>query len=160
MATFEDDDFVTGESGASKTEPKQCSSLRKGGYVVIKDRPCKIVEMTTSKTGKHGSAKVHLVALDIFTSKKYEEICSSSHTMNVPIITRKEYQLMDIKDGFLTLMGDDFCVFEDIPLPDTDVGKDIQDKWNSKGDSDNVIVSVVTAMDEQQAHAVRTSSDK
>ena len=31
------------------------------------NRPCKIVEMSTSKTGKHGHAKVHLVALDIFT---------------------------------------------------------------------------------------------
>jgi translation elongation factor P/translation initiation factor 5A len=31
------------------------------------NRPCKIVEMSTSKTGKHGHAKVHMVALDIFT---------------------------------------------------------------------------------------------
>lgn len=28
-------------------------------------RPCKIVEMSTSKTGKHGHAKVHLVAIDV-----------------------------------------------------------------------------------------------
>ena len=33
------------------------------------NRPCKIVEMSTSKTGKHGHAKVHMVALDIFTGK-------------------------------------------------------------------------------------------
>ena len=33
------------------------------------NRPCKIVEMSTSKTGKHGHAKVHLVALDIFTGE-------------------------------------------------------------------------------------------
>ncbi|KAK4469591.1 hypothetical protein MN116_007128 [Schistosoma mekongi] len=160
MSAFEDEEFATGESGASKTEPKQCSSLRKGGYVLMKDRPCKIVEMSTSKTGKHGSAKVHLVGIDMFTGKKYEEICSSSHTMNVPIISRKEYQLMDIKDGFLTLMGDDFCVLEDTPILDNDVGREIQEKWNSKGDMDNVIVTLVTAMGEQQAYAVRTSSEK
>ncbi|CAH8286877.1 unnamed protein product [Schistosoma turkestanicum] len=141
MSASDDEEFATGESGASKTEPKQCSSLRKGGYVLMKDRPCKIMEMSTSKTGKHGSAKSHLVGIDIFTGKKYEEICSSSHTMNVPIITRKEYQLMDIKDGFLSLMGDDFCIFEDIPVPDNEVGKDLQAKWNSRGEMDNVIVS-------------------
>jgi len=28
-------------------------------------RPCKIVDMSTSKTGKHGHAKVHLVAIDV-----------------------------------------------------------------------------------------------
>ena len=34
------------------------------------NRPCKIVEMSTSKTGKHGHAKVHMVALDIFTGEE------------------------------------------------------------------------------------------
>ena len=43
----------------------QCSALRKNGHVVIKGRPCKIVDMSTSKTGKHGHAKVHLVAVDV-----------------------------------------------------------------------------------------------
>jgi translation initiation factor 5A len=43
----------------------QCSGLRKNGHVVIKGRPCKIVDMSTSKTGKHGHAKVHLVAIDV-----------------------------------------------------------------------------------------------
>ena len=53
-----DDEFQGGSSGASLHYPQQCSALRKNGYVLIKGKPCKIMEMSTSKTGKHGHAKV------------------------------------------------------------------------------------------------------
>lgn len=54
----DDDNFEKATSGASLTKPAQCSSLRKNGFVMIKDHPCRIVDMSTSKTGKHGHAKV------------------------------------------------------------------------------------------------------
>ena len=58
MADIEDNEVDTVSSGASDSFPQQCSALRKNGYVLIKNRPCKIVDMSTSKTGKHGHAKV------------------------------------------------------------------------------------------------------
>ncbi|EPS66904.1 hypothetical protein M569_07874, partial [Genlisea aurea] len=67
------------DAGASKTFPQQAGTIRKNGYIVIKGRPCKVVEVSTSKTGKHGHAKCHFVAIDIFTAKKLEDIVPSSH---------------------------------------------------------------------------------
>jgi translation initiation factor 5A len=58
--------------------------------------PLQIIDMSTSKTGKHGHAKVHLIATDIFTGRKYEDICPSTHNMDVPNVQRNEYQLVNI----------------------------------------------------------------
>ena len=52
------DDFEETGADAADEVPKQCSALRKNGHVMIRGHPCKIVEMSTSKTGKHGHAKV------------------------------------------------------------------------------------------------------
>jgi len=55
-------EFESTTSGASDTYPLQCSALRKNGFVVLKGKACKIVDMSTSKTGKHGHAKVSFCA--------------------------------------------------------------------------------------------------
>ncbi|KAF3289855.1 Eukaryotic translation initiation factor 5A, variant 2 [Orbilia oligospora] len=112
----------------------QCSALRKNGHVVIKGRPCKIVDMSTSKTGKHGHAKVHLVAIDIFTGKKLEDLSPSTHNMDVPHVVRNEYQLIDIDDGYLNLMTSDGNPKDDVKLPEGDLGKEIQTAFDEGRD--------------------------
>ncbi|KAI8089266.1 eukaryotic translation initiation factor 5A [Halteromyces radiatus] len=140
--------FETTDAGASKTFPMQCSALRKNGHVVIKGRPCKIVEMSTSKTGKHGHAKVHLVGIDIFTGKKYEDLSPSTHNMDVPNVIRNEYSLINIDDGYLSLMLTDGSTKEDVKLPDTDLGVKMQEEFDAGLD---LLVTVVSAMGEEHA---------
>ncbi|XP_053379121.1 eukaryotic translation initiation factor 5A-like isoform X2 [Mercenaria mercenaria] len=151
-----DEDFQTAESGASKSFPMQCSALRKNGYVLIKGKPCKIVEMSTSKTGKHGHAKVHLVALDIFTNKKYEDICPSTHNMDVPNVSRKEYQVADISgDGFVCLMGDDGETREDLKVPEGAVGEDLTKRFSN---NESLLATVLKAMDEECIISVKVDN--
>lgn len=42
MSDHEQETFEKSESGARKTQNKQAGSLKKGDYVVIKGRPCKV----------------------------------------------------------------------------------------------------------------------
>ncbi|KAK1244741.1 hypothetical protein MKX08_004370 [Trichoderma sp. CBMAI-0020] len=150
MADEHDVTFESADAGASLTYPMQCSALRKNGFVVIKGRPCKIVDMSTSKTGKHGHAKVHLVALDIFTGKKYEDLSPSTHNMDVPNVTRREYQLLDISDdGFLSLMNDDGDTKDDVRMPDGEIGEKINKLF--KVDEKDTNVVVLTSMGEEAA---------
>ncbi|KAH6904511.1 eukaryotic translation initiation factor 5A-2 [Coprinopsis sp. MPI-PUGE-AT-0042] len=141
-------EFQQAGAGASLTFPMQCSALRKNGHVVIKNRPCKIVDMSTSKTGKHGHAKVHLVAIDIFTGKKLEDISPSTHNMDVPNVTRTEYQLVNIDDGYLNLMSNDGVPKDDVKIPEGDIGKEIQDAFD---DGKDLLVTIIAAMAEEQA---------
>ena len=72
-----------------------------------------------SKTGKHGHAKVHLTGVDIFTGKKYESVESSSHNVEVPIVTKKEYDLIDIKHNGDVVYRDDNGEFNESLKMDT-----------------------------------------
>jgi len=154
-AEHQNHDFHTTGSGASLTFPLQCSALRKNGHVVIKGHPCKIVDMSTSKTGKHGHAKVHLVATDIFNNKKYEELSPSTHNMDVPNIKRSELQLINIDDGFLSLIEADGSTKDDVKLPEGELGDKLKAAFDDGAD---ILVTVLSAMGEEAAISFKEST--
>jgi len=141
-----DETFEETDSGASDTYPMQAGSIRKGGHIMVKDRPCKVVDISTSKTGKHGHAKCHFVAIDIFTNKKMEELCPSSHNISVPNVTRKEYQVIDIQeDDYISLLDENGEPKDDLQLPDdVELSENIRNKFNEG--IDDVLITTICAM--------------
>mgnify|MGYP002213612046 CR=1 FL=1 len=75
------------------------------------------VQVSTSKTGKHGHAKCHFVAQDVFTGKKMEDLVPASHTTSIPFIKKIELQVVSIDDEFVSLLTDTGEMREDIKLP-------------------------------------------
>jgi len=155
MSDSEDHHFESkADSGASKTYPQQAGAIRKGGHIVIKNRPCKVVEVSTSKTGKHGHAKCHFVAIDIFNSKKLEDIVPSSHNCDVPHVDRKDYQLIDIsEDGYVSLLTESGDTKDDLKLPTEDAVLSAIQTGFAEGK--DLILSVMCAMGEEQICAVK-----
>jgi len=136
---------------ASLSTPTQCSALRKGGYVLIKEHPCKIVDMSTSKTGKHGGAKVHLVGIDIFTEKKCEDLCGSTQNVEVPTVERVDYQLIDIDGETLTYMDTAGETKSDLVLPylcesDKVLAEEIKTKFDEGVTEGDIYLTVLSAM--------------
>jgi len=159
MDDHDDIDFSGGQAGASKTIPMQCSSLRKNGFVVLKGRPCKIVEMSTSKTGKHGHAKVHMVGIDVFTGKKYEDICPSTHNMDVPQVTRKEYTVVNIdEDDFLELMDEDGEIRQDLKITAACGMEKAEISSAVEGDN-TVLATVWKALDEELVKEIKVKAN-
>uniref|UniRef100_A0A453B604 Eukaryotic translation initiation factor 5A n=1 Tax=Aegilops tauschii subsp. strangulata TaxID=200361 RepID=A0A453B604_AEGTS len=113
-----------------------------------------VVEVSTSKTGKHGHAKCHFVALDIFNGKKLEDIVPSSHNCDVPHVDRTEYQLIDIsEDGFVSLLTDNGSTKDDLKLPTDDaILTQLKDGF---AEGKDLALTVMSAMGEEQICAVK-----
>ena len=115
-----DDNYTieTTDSGASETVSVEAGQIRKGGYIMVKGKPCKVRDVSVSKTGKHGHAKCKFSAIDIFTGNTCEELCPSTHSIDVPIVNKKDWQVQGIQDEtYVLLMDDDGEMREDLQLP-------------------------------------------
>ncbi|VUT26281.1 MAG: Translation initiation factor 5A [Candidatus Methanolliviera sp. GoM_oil] len=71
-------------------------TLKKGGYIIIDEEPCVIMGMTTSKPGKHGSAKARMDAIGIFDGQKRSIVQPVTAKIYVPIVERKTAQVISI----------------------------------------------------------------
>merc|ERR1711998_801333 len=124
---------------------------------MLKGHPCKVVDYSTSKTGKHGHAKAHIIGIDIFTGKKHEDLCPTSHNMSVPNVTKTEYTVMDVsEDGALSLLTASGEPKDDLNLPsgteDSDkIAKQIQDMF---AEGKGIRVVTMTAIGQEVVCAV------
>jgi len=160
MSDHEDDaQFEGAAAEGALVYPMQCSALRKNGYAMLKGKPCKIVDMSTSKTGKHGHAKVNLTGIDIFDGKKYEDMSPSTHNMEVPFVSRKEYTLVDItEEGYLSLMDDAGEIRDDLHCKHN---KELMDEITKKFEAnDEMLISVLGAMGKEQPMAIKPFASK
>jgi translation initiation factor 5A len=86
---------------------KQQSEVRdldEGSYVMIDEVPCQITSYSTAKPGKHGSAKARVDAKGVFDSKKRSLSQPVDAKIWVPIINRKQGQVLDVRDGEVQVM--------------------------------------------------------
>lgn len=87
--------------------PVQASNIKKGHFAMLGGRPCKIAEVKTSKTGKHGHAKANITGICILTSAKKNEVHPASHSITGFTPERTEYQVIGIEGNVLDCLDSD-----------------------------------------------------
>jgi len=100
------------------TKPMDVGELRVGGYMMIDGEPCKIMDITKSKPGKHGSAKARIVAIGVFDNQKRQFVKPVDSGAEVPIIDKRTGQVFALNPGGVQIMDLETFEYLDAPFPD------------------------------------------
>ncbi len=97
------------------SRPADLGSVKEGSYIIIDGEPCKVVSREHFKPGKHGSAKVRLVAISIFTGSKKSYVSPAESRVDIPMIDKRSGQVTSVMDNGIQVM--DLATFEVFETP-------------------------------------------
>lgn len=112
--------------------------MRVGTFLLIDGSAWQVKKMDVSKTGKHGHAKVRFEAVSIITGKKKVAVVPGDDKFEVPMIEKREAQVLSISNGNASLMDSESFENFELPIPEeltSDVvdGKKVE-YWIVEGD--------------------------
>ncbi len=73
--------------------------LKKGDTIIIDDAACKVTDLSVSRPGKHGHAKVNMMAVGLLDGKKRNLVLPGHDKVEAPIIEKKNAQILSILPG-------------------------------------------------------------
>jgi translation initiation factor 5A len=149
MSASDDENYEVNQvdTGALESTSIPVNKLRKGGYVLLEGRPCRVADITKSKTGKHGHAKASIAGSDLFTGRHYEAHLPTSHEIEVPLVQRQDYQLINIDGSNTQLLDLQGNMREDVEIGDTEIDQRVRNFFDSE-EAEDIIVTVLSSMGE------------
>ena len=93
-------------------------ALKVGSYIVIDGVACKITDTATSRPGKHGHAKVNLMAVGLIDGKKRNLILPGHDHVEVPIIDKRNAQVLSISGNNANVMDTETYETFDVEIPE------------------------------------------
>ncbi len=101
----------------------EVNSLKVGGFILLEDVPCKITSISTSKPGKHGSAKARIEGVGIVDGRKRVIIVPTHSRVEVPIIEKKFAQIISINGDVANCMDTESYEMFEAEIPEELKGK-------------------------------------
>jgi translation initiation factor 5A len=100
------------------TKQASIGSLKKGSYIVIDGVACKVVDTATSRPGKHGHAKVNLMAVGLLDGKKRNYVAPGHDSVEVPVIDKRTAQVLSITENMANVMDVETYETFDMEIPE------------------------------------------
>ena len=151
---------MKGDFDATIMEKKDVNRLKRGDFVMLGDKPCKITKISHAKPGKHGSAKAIIKGQNLLDGKTVEKSPKTQDHIDCPIIKRQEYLVLDIEeDDMLSLLDDDGNQKFDVAMPEKmhlDVGKHIREMLE---EDRQVLVQVTSILHSEIVTSAREDKD-
>ena len=85
-------------------EQSEVRDLQEGNYVLIDEVPSQITAYSTSKPGKHGSAKARVEGTGVFDGQKRNFTQPVDAKIWVPIVNRKQGQVVSVSGADMQVM--------------------------------------------------------
>jgi len=100
------------------SKPAEVGSLKVGSYVIIDNEPCRIVDYSKSKPGKHGSAKARVVAMGVFDNVKRSFVKPVDAQAEVPVIEKRTGQVIALLPAAVQVMDLENYEMCEAPIPE------------------------------------------
>ena len=102
----------------SETKLVSVGTLKKGDTILVDGVPCKITDTATSRPGKHGHAKVNLMAVGLLDGKKRQMVLPGHDKVEAPIIEKKSAQILSIAGNMANVMDMETYETFDMEIPE------------------------------------------
>src|SRR3989338_8451965 len=100
------------------TKTVGANALKEGSYLVMDGAPCRIVNIQISRPGKHGHAKMRMEGIGIVDGKKRVIVLPAHDNVEVPLIEKKNAQVLSVKGGSANIMDLETYETFDLPIPE------------------------------------------
>lgn len=100
------------------TKSITANNVQKGTSIILEGAACRVIDVEISKPGKHGHSKVRISAVGLMDDKKRIVVMPGHDNIEVPIIEKRNAQVLSIHGNFANVMDSETYETFDLKIPD------------------------------------------
>lgn len=116
-------------------------SIKRGMYVIVKQYPCRVVDVKRSACSKYPTTKIHITGVDVLTGIKYNETYKPHIMIKTFEINTQECSVINITQEHIQVIAND--TITTFKIEDTnEVHQDLIKRFDPLKEIDVTIITV------------------